>query len=148
MILLMLTAALESVVYELVARLSHIGPIFKNDNTSVFMKVEKATHGTSIESTVKAFSRRKDGRGAFLALVANHAGDTKYRAILKKCMNLLQNIKWNGRAYPLETHVSNHRQSVNEIRECSTHITATVLVSSTLLIASLVPIVLSKLPSV
>ena len=65
-------------------------------------------------------------RGTFLALVANHAGDTKYRAILKKRMNLLQNIKWNGRAYPLETHVSNHRQSVDEIRECSTHITVTV----------------------
>ena len=111
---------------ELVARLSHIGPIFKNDNTSVFMKVEKATRGTSVESTVKAFSRRKDGRGAFLALIANHAGDTKYRAILKKRMNLLQNIKWNGRAYPLETHVSNHRQSVDEIRECSTHITVNV----------------------
>ena len=57
------------------------------------MKVEKATRGTSVESTVKAFSRRKDGRGAFLALVANHAGDTKYRAILKKHTNLLQNIK-------------------------------------------------------
>ena len=111
---------------ELVARLSHIGPIFNNDNTSVFMKVEKATRGTSVESTVKAFSRRKDGRGAFLALIANHAGDTKYRAILKKRMNLLQNIKWNGRAYPLETHVSNHRQSVDEIRECSTHITVNV----------------------
>ena len=111
---------------ELVARLSHVGPIYKNDNTSVFMKVEKATRGTSVESTVKAFSRRKDGRGAFLALIANHAGDTKYRAILKKRMNLLQNIKWNGRSFPLETHVSNHRQSVDEIRECSAHITVTV----------------------
>ena len=94
---------------ELVARLSHTGPIFKNDNTSVLMKIEKATRGTSVESTVKAFSRRKDGRGAYLALIANHAGDTKYRAILKKRMNMLQNIKWNGRAYPLETQVSNHR---------------------------------------
>jgi hypothetical protein len=111
---------------ELVARLSHTGPIFKNDNTSVFMKVEKATRGTSVESTVKAFSRRKDGRGAFLALISNHAGDTKYRAILKKRMSLLQNIKWNGRAYPLETHVSNHRQAVDELRECAEHITATV----------------------
>ena len=59
------------------------------------MKVEKATLGTSVESTVKAFSRRKYGWGTFLASIANHAGDTKYRAILKKCMNLLQNIKWN-----------------------------------------------------
>ena len=91
------------------------------------MKVEKANRGTSVESTVKAFSQCKDGKGAFLALIANHAGDTKYHAILKKHMNLLQNIKWNGRAYTLETHILNHRQSVDEIRECSTHLNVTVL---------------------
>ena len=111
---------------ELNARLSHDGPFFRHDNTSVYMKIEKAARGTSVESTVKTFSRRKDGRGAYLALIANHAGDTKYRAILKKKMNLLQNIKWNGRAYPLESHVSNHRSAVDDLRECSNHITVTV----------------------
>ncbi len=111
---------------ELIARLPHSGPIYKNDNCSVFLKIEKASRGTSVESTVKAFSRRKDGRGAFLALIANHAGDTKYRAILKKRMNLLQTIKWNGRAYPLETHVSNHRQAVDDLKDCANHITVSV----------------------
>jgi hypothetical protein len=111
---------------ELIARLPHTGPVFKNDNTSVFLLIEKATRGTSVASTVGNFVRRKDGRGAFQALISNHAGDTKYRAILKKRMNLLQNIKWNGRAYPLESHVSNHRQAVDEIQECSSHVTASV----------------------
>ena len=111
---------------ELTARLSHNGPIYKNDNCSVFLKIEKASRGTSVESTVKAFSRRKDGRGAYLALIANHAGDTKYRAIHKKRMTLLQGIKWNGRSYPLETHVSNHRQAVDDLKDCSTHITVAV----------------------
>ena len=50
----------------------------KNDNTSVYMKIEKAVSGTSVESTVQVFSRNKDGRVAFQALIANHAGDTKY----------------------------------------------------------------------
>jgi hypothetical protein len=116
----------ESLHEELAARLSHVGPIYKNDNTSVFLKIEKASRGTSVESTVKAFSRKKDGRGAYLALIANHAGDTKYRAILKTRMNLLQSIKWNGRSYPLESHVSNHRQAIDDLRECSNHITVSV----------------------
>ena len=111
---------------ELTARLSHVGPIYKNDNCSVFLKIEKASRGTSVESTVKAFSRRKDGRGAFLALIANHAGDTKYRAINKKRMHLLQSVKWNGRSYPLESHVSNHRQAVDDLKDCSNHITVAV----------------------
>ena len=88
-----------SLINELVARLPHSGPIFKNDNESVFMKIEEAVRGTSVESTIKSFSRAKDGRGAYLALISNHAGETKYRAIAKKCTNLLQNIKWNGRVW-------------------------------------------------
>ena len=115
-----------SLMLELVSRLPHTGPIYQNDNATVYMKIEKAARGTQVESTVKTFARRKDGRGAYLALIANHAGDTKYRAIQKKRMNLLQNIKWNGRAYPLESHVSNHRQALDDLRDCSNHITVSV----------------------
>ena len=70
-------------------------PFIKKYKNSVFKKIETVSRGTSVESTVKALSCCKDGCGAFLVLVVNHAGDTKYRAI-KKRMNLLQAIKWNG----------------------------------------------------
>ena len=111
---------------ELIARLPHNGPIYKHDDVTVFLKIKKASRSTSVESTVKAFERKKDGRVAYHAVIANHAGDTKYRAIHKKRLNLLTNIKWNGRSYPLETHVSNHRQAVDDIKECKEHITVTV----------------------
>ena len=68
---------------KLVASIPHIGPIYKNDIAAVYHKIEEASRGTSVESTIKPFSRRKDGRGAFLALIANHDGDVKYRAIAK-----------------------------------------------------------------
>ena len=83
----------RSLVGELIARLPHDGPIFKNDNATVFQKVEEAARGTSCESTIKAFSRKKNGRSAYLALTSNRADDAKYRAIAKKRQNLLQNIK-------------------------------------------------------
>ena len=111
---------------ELVSRLPHTGPIYNNDNAAVYQKTKEAARGTSVESTIKPFSRRKDGRGAFLALIANHAGDVKYRAIAKKRQNLPQTIKWIGNYYALETHVSNHRQAYDDLRECSTHITIPV----------------------
>jgi hypothetical protein len=111
---------------ELIAQLPHTGAIYKNDNTTVYMMIEKSSRGTSVESTIKGFAHRKDGRGAFLALIANHAGDVKYRAIMKKKMNLLQNIKWNGHSYPLESHVSNHRTAVDDLNECSARITVVV----------------------
>ena len=93
---------------EIVARLPHIGPIYKNNNAAVYQTIDEAARGTSVESTIKPFSRRKYGRGAFLALIANHDGDVKYGAIAKKRQNLLQTIKWTGNSYALETHVSNH----------------------------------------
>jgi hypothetical protein len=111
-----------SMIEELILRLPHSGPIFKDDNKTVFLMISKAVAGTTVESTIKSFSRSKDGRGAYKALVANHAGDEKYRAIVKARMNLLQNIKWNGRSYPLEQHVSNHRTAVDDLNDCAHHI--------------------------
>ena len=60
-----------------IARLTHKGTISKHDNATVFLKIEKAARSISVESTVKAFARKKDGRGAYLAVIADRAGDTK-----------------------------------------------------------------------
>ena len=50
----------------------------------------------------------------------------KYRAIAKKRQKLLQTIKRTGNSYALETHVSNHLQAYDDLRECSTNITVPV----------------------
>ena len=115
-----------SLMDKLVARLPHTGPIYWNDNVTVYQKIKEASCGTSCESTIKSFSRRKDGRRAFQVLIANHAGDVKYQAIAKKIQNLLQNIKWTGNSYPFEPHVSNHRQAFDDLNECTMHITTNV----------------------
>jgi hypothetical protein len=115
-----------SLIEELIARLPHSGATYKNDNATVYMMIEKSVRNTSVASTIKGFARKKDGRGAYLALIANHAGATKYRSILKKKMYFLQHQTWNGRSYALESHVANHRTAVDEIHECSKHITVAV----------------------
>ena len=86
----------------------------------------QAVRGDSVESTIKSYSHKKDGRSAVKELISNHAGKTKYHSIMKKRMNLLQNIKGNGRTYPLETHITNHRQAFDDLRKCSEHITVPV----------------------
>ena len=111
-----------SIIEELKKRLPHSGPIFQDDNKTVYMMVSKAVLGTSVESTIKSYARTKNGREAYLALLTNHAGDTKYRAIVKSKTNFLTNIKWNGRSFPLENHVSRHRNAVDKLIECAEHI--------------------------
>ena len=80
---------------ELINCISHAGPVFSNENKTVFVMITKAVSGPSVDSTIKFYSRRKYGRAAFIALIANHSGDTKYQAIVKSRINLHQNIKWN-----------------------------------------------------
>ena len=84
--------------------------------------ISKAVAGTSVESTIKYYSRRKDGRSEFLANISNHAGDTKYLAIVKSSSKLIHNINWNGRNYPLDQNVSNHRTIIDNFHDCTTHI--------------------------
>lgn len=111
-----------SMIEEIIQHLPHTGSIYKDDNKTVFMMISKSVAGTSAEFTIKSFSRRKDGRAAYLALVSNHDGDEKYRAIVKSRMNMLQNVKWNGRSFPLEQHVSNHRTAIDDLTDCVQHI--------------------------
>ena len=83
------------------------------------MMVGKAAWNTYVECTVKAFARTKDGWGAYMAAIANYAGETKYKEIHKKNMKSLQNIKWNGSNYPMENHIANHRQASDDILKYS-----------------------------
>ena len=102
--------------------LPHAGPVFRDDNKTVLVVISKAVDGTSVQSTIKSYSRCKYCWAEFLALISNHAGDTKYQAIVKSISNLLHNIKWNERNYPLDQHVSNHRTAIDDLRDCTTHI--------------------------
>ena len=54
-----------SLISELESRLPHTGPTFKNDVATVYMNIEEAARGTSVESTIKSFSFRKERCGAF-----------------------------------------------------------------------------------
>ena len=101
----------------MIERLPIEGPIFKNDNAVVYMMIEQAVRGYSVESTIKYYSGKKDGRSSFKAMISNHAGETQFRGIMKNRMNLLQNITWNGRTYPLETNTTINCQAFDNLRK-------------------------------
>ena len=86
-----------SMLEELINCLPHAGPIFRDDNKAFFMMIPKDFSGTSMELTIKYYSRRKYGWAEFLALISNNLNDTKYQSIAKPRSNLLHNTKWNVR---------------------------------------------------
>ena len=66
-----------SVAGEQALRLSHNHPLFRDDNGQFYGIFEEEVRGTVYEATIKPFQRLADGRGSYLALIAQHAGRDK-----------------------------------------------------------------------
>ena len=111
-----------SVLEDLKLRLSHTHPLFKTDNAKVFSALEEATRNTVYSSTVRAFARRRDGRGAWKAIVSNHAGADKWELLHKENMKWLLNTKWTGRNYSLEKFCNQHRTRFVNLEEAQNHV--------------------------
>ena len=82
-----------SVIEELIVRLNHNDPLFANNNATVYSMLEESTRSTVYVSTVKQYSRRKDGRGAWFSMVNSHAGKEKWEKLFKDRSRLIMNSK-------------------------------------------------------
>ena len=78
---------------DLIARLSHVHPLYSTDNAKVYSALEEASRGTAYGSTVKAFLRRRDGHNAWLAILSSHAGSDKWESLQKENTRWLMNKK-------------------------------------------------------
>ena len=112
-----------SVELELVNRASHDHPLFRDDNSKLYYLLEEATRSTQYAASIKPFQRRKDGRGAWMALIGQYAGQDKWEAEIKKQEQLLHTRKWKGQSsYSLEQFVSSHRNAFVSMTACAEHV--------------------------
>ena len=112
-----------TVLGDLIDRASHTHVLFKTDNAQVYSLIEQAARTSSFLSTIKSFEKRKNGRGAWLALITAHVGDSKWEEILADNNKWLINARWNGKKYALESFVAQHRQKFEQMKEASLHVT-------------------------
>ena len=63
-----------SIKGDMIARMSHTHPLFKVDNGAVFELIETSVRGTAIAASIAPFHKVRDGRGAFMAIQAQHGG--------------------------------------------------------------------------
>ena len=112
-----------SVESEMIARLSHTHALFRDDNAKVYHFLEEATRTTIYSSTLTPFKRRKDGRGAYLALLSQHAGDDKWEKELRNQENFLKTRQWKGNTtFSLEKFIEQHRASYITMTQAATHV--------------------------
>ena len=111
-----------SVLEEMIKRFSHTHPLYKSDNAMVYSMLETATRGTVYASTIKSYSRTKNGRNAWLAMISSHAGQDKWEKLQKEKMDFLSNVKWNGRSYSLDKFCTLHRSAYVALEEAAIHV--------------------------
>jgi hypothetical protein len=78
-----------SIEVEMIERAQHNHPLYREDNSAVYYKLEEATRSTSYAASIKPFQRMKNGRGAWIALSNQYAGNDKWEAEIKRHEQLL-----------------------------------------------------------
>ena len=108
----------------MIARMSHEHSLFDDDNATCFNHLEEATHGTIISVTIPPFKRRRNGRGAWRAIIAQHCGDDKWEADIKSSDDFLKTRIWKGNEnHSLERFMKQHRSTYITLQQCDEHFT-------------------------
>ena len=111
-----------SVIQEMIRRLSHDHPLYSSDNNLVYSLLDEATRGTIYAPTVKPYSKNKDGRSAWNAIISSHAGQDKWEALVKDRMRFIMQTKWNGKTYSLEKFTGLHRSAYVSLESAAEHV--------------------------
>ena len=112
-----------SIEAEMTERLSHSHALYPIDNATLYAELEEALRGTSYEASIKPFEKRRDGRGAYLALIAQHAGKDKWVAIIDEAEKYINSKKWDGTtSFTLQSHIERCRSAFVELETASQHV--------------------------
>ena len=112
-----------SIEGDLISRASHTHGMYRDDNATVYYKMEEATKGTTFADSMKPFQRRKDGRSALEAMESQYARQDKWYTEIKKMDTLLHTRKWKGKSnLPLEKFVQQHRNAYVSMDACTVHV--------------------------
>ena len=113
----------QSVEGELIARASHGTAHYTADNATVYKYIEEATRETRYHSSITPFSRRKNGRGAWKALMAQYVGKDKWQKELDRQENFLHTRIWKGNStFTLESFIMQHRTAHISMTRCAEHV--------------------------
>jgi len=98
-----------------------------NNNTALYQLIDRVVFGHDVLATIAPFCCTQNGRGAFLAIVAQHGGKHLWDWNVKDATNVLQASTWTGTmSITLLQHTSMHCKAFIQLTEASEHIPAEV----------------------
>lgn len=112
----------KSIIDDAVAFFDHRSPLYNMDNNLVYSVLDLATRGSAQAATVKPFGKNQNGRGAALALVAAHLGDSKWDQIIQDAEAVIAR-PWDGSgSCTLQTHIDRVTAAYVEIESAAEHV--------------------------
>ncbi len=114
----------ESLVQELIAYAEHDGPAYRTDNATVYRILQDSLAGTQHISSIKPFQGRRDGRGAYQALMLHNLGNSKWEKVVEVAETYVNNRTWDGKnsRFSIKSHIAKHREAHNDFIRASQHI--------------------------
>jgi hypothetical protein len=107
---------------EITARADHTTPQFQVDNAKVFELLNDAIGSHKhVKTWIKAFTKARDGRGAWIAFKAHYRGSNEIEAIEAAAEKALETGHYTGEKprYNFETHVSKHLKAHLDIEKAT-----------------------------
>ena len=112
-----------SIQADMESRLSLAHPLYQLDNEMFFTLIEEAVRDSDHANTIKPFERRRDGRGAWLAMMGNHAGDDKWDRLIETAENYINKRKWDGSgSLTLESHIDRLKSAYIDLEAAKDHV--------------------------
>ena len=112
-----------SIQADMESRLSLAHPLYQLDNEMFFNLIEEAVRDSDHPNTIKPFERRRDGRGAWLAMMGNHAGDDKWDRLIETAENYINKRKWDGSgSLTLESHIDRLKSAYIDLEAAKDHV--------------------------
>ena len=113
----------ESIEQELKFCVKHDHTLGKSDNNTLYQLIDRAVAGHDVSATVAPFRRKQDGRGAYLAIVTQHAGKSVWDRVVKDAMAVLQTRTWTSTtSVMLLQHTSMQRRAFIQLGEANEHV--------------------------
>jgi len=112
-----------SMMEEYIARATHSHTNFNSDNSLLYGLLEVATRSTMYAASIQAFAKKRDGRGAYLALKEQHLGVARWMTEIQKHEYTMYSIRWKGTGnFTIQQHVSNHRNAYTQLAAAGMHV--------------------------
>ena len=109
---------------EMISRSTLSGAAYNENNSRVFTLLSEALKKFIHSTILRPFSRKRDKREAFTALIKHNLGSFKWEEEIEKVETVVMINQWNRRSsrLPLRKHITNHRISHNMTIRASYHI--------------------------